>query len=283
MSGVTGPVLITGCSSGIGAATATRLAEAGLLVYATARRVDTLAGLAELGCRTLALDVTDEQSMRTAVDTVAAEHGHVAALVNNAGYGEYGAVEEVALDRVRAQFDTNVFGLARLCQLVLPGMRAAAGGRIVNVSSMGGRLVFPLGGYYHASKYAVEALTDALRYEVAPFGVAVTLVEPGLIRTGFGATASGTLTSATAVTSPYHDLATEIDRQMALTYRSPLATGPQRVAGAVHRALTARRPPHRVVVTPAAKALVHARRLLGSRAWDACLRLQFRPRNRSTT
>jgi NADP-dependent 3-hydroxy acid dehydrogenase YdfG len=272
-----GPVLITGCSSGIGAATAARLAAAGMIVYASARRSSTLDELASHGCHPLDLDVTDEASMRAAVRAVEDMHGHVWALINNAGYGEYGAVEEVSPDRIRAQFETNVFGLVRLCQLVLPGMRAAGRGRIVNMSSMGGRLVFPLGGIYHGSKYAVEAITDALRFEVAPFGIAVTLVEPGLIRTGFGATAGQTLRAATAADSPYRGLADALDDQMGESYSSRLAASPAAVAATVHRALTARRPRPRYVITPAAKAMVHGRRLLGARVWDTMLRRAFRP------
>ncbi|HEY2703551.1 MAG TPA: SDR family NAD(P)-dependent oxidoreductase, partial [Candidatus Dormibacteraeota bacterium] len=155
-------VLVTGCSSGIGHATAARLAGRGWTVYATARRPETLAGLAAVGCRTLALDVTDEASMSAAVATVEREAGGVGALVNNAGYSQGGAIEELPLDELRRQFETNVFGLVRMAQLVLPGMRARRSGRIVNVGSMGGRLTFPGGGAYHATKYAVEALSDAL-------------------------------------------------------------------------------------------------------------------------
>lgn len=275
---MTTAVLITGTSSGIGRATAARLARrADLTVYATARRVDAVADLAEAGARVLALDVTDEQSMRAAVDAVEAEHGQVGALVNNAGYGEYGTVEETGMDGVRRQFETNVFGLARLTQLVLPGMRAAGRGRIVNVGSMGGRLVFPAGGYYHASKYAVEALTDALRFEAAPFGVRVSLIEPGLIRTGFSETAAHTLTGSATPSGPYARLTAAANQQMADSYRSALLSAPpEAVAKVVERALTATRPRTRYVVTPAAKALVHTRRLLGARVFDAYLRLQFR-------
>ena len=162
-------VLITGCSSGIGRAAALRLARRrDLTVYASARRPESLDDLARAGCEVVGLDVTDEASMVAAVTRVVAAHGAVDVLVNNAGYGEFGTVEETALSKVREQFETNVFGLARLIQLVLPGMRAAGRGRVVNVSSMGGRLVFPVGGYYHASKYAVEAISDALRFEVSP-------------------------------------------------------------------------------------------------------------------
>src|SRR3954467_7452246 len=190
-------VLVTGCSSGIGRATAERLAVRGFTVYATARRVESIAGLEAHGCRVLALDVTDEESMQAAVATVVDEQGAVGALVNNAGYSQSGAIEEVPLDEVRRQFETNVFGLVRMCQLVLPAMRAQRFGRIVNVSSMGGRLVFPGGGYYHATKFAVEALSDALRFEVKGFGIDVVLIEPGLIKTEFGTVAVGSLAEET--------------------------------------------------------------------------------------
>jgi NADP-dependent 3-hydroxy acid dehydrogenase YdfG len=159
-------VLVTGCSSGIGRATAERLAARGFTVYATARDVERIAALAARGCRVLALDVTDEDSMQAAVGTVVDEQGAVGALVNNAGYSQSGPIEEVPVAEVRRQFETNVFGLVRMCQLVLPGMRAQHHGRIVNVSSMGANFTFPGGGVYHATKYAVEAISDALRFEV---------------------------------------------------------------------------------------------------------------------
>src|SRR5919206_819484 len=178
-------VLVTGCSSGIGRATAQRLAGRGWTVYATARRPESIADLEQAGCRTLALDVTDEGSMQTAVRTVEEAEGAVGVLVNNAGYSQSGAIESVPLDEVRRQFETNVFGLTRMCQLVLPGMRAQGWGRIINISSMGANFTFPGAGAYHASKYAVEALSDALRFEVGGFGVAVTVIQPGAIRTEF--------------------------------------------------------------------------------------------------
>src|SRR4051794_25053495 len=182
-------VLITGCSTGIGRATASRLLRAGLRVYATARRVDAIADLRVLGATTLPLDVTDEESMRAAVEQVEREAGAVGVLVNNAGYSQAGAIETVPMAEVRRQFETNVFGLVRMSQLVLPGMRERRFGRIVNLSSMGGRLTFPGAGIYHATKHAVEAISDALRFEVAGFGVKVVVVEPGLIRTEFAETA----------------------------------------------------------------------------------------------
>src|SRR3954452_17606510 len=182
-------VLSTGCSTGICRATAQHLADRGHTVYATARKLDAIRDLEAHGCRVLELDVTDDDSMAAAVQKVEADEGAVGVLVNNAGYSQSGAVESIPMDAVRRQFETNVSGLVRMCQLVLPAMRAQRWGRIVNISSMGGRLVFPGGGYYHATKYAVEALSDALRFEVKGFGIDVVLIEPGLIRTEFGTAA----------------------------------------------------------------------------------------------
>ena len=272
------PVLVTGCSSGIGRATALLLVRAGHTVYATARRPETLAELEAAGARTLALDVTSEESMVAAVQAVEAEAGSVGTLVNNAGYGEYGPVEETDLGRVRTMFETNVFGLSRLTQLVLPGMRRAGGGRIVNVSSMGGRIVFPVGGYYHASKYAVEAISDALRVEVAPFGVDVVVIEPGLTRSGFedrineGMAADEGLA---AHRSAYTELLANSEQATAKMYRTPLATSSEAVAKVALAAVEAKRPRSRYVVTPAAKAMVTLRRLGGDRVWDRFVRLQF--------
>jgi NADP-dependent 3-hydroxy acid dehydrogenase YdfG len=269
------PVLITGCSSGIGRVTARRLMEAGHTVWATARRPETLAELAGAGARILALDVTHEESMAAAVKAVEAEHGSVGTLINNAGYGVYGPVEEVAMSDVRREFETNVFGVGRLTQLVLPGMRAAGRGRIVNISSMGGRIVFPTGGWYHASKYAVEALSDALRVEVAPFGVTVVVVEPGLIRTEFESVASGGL-AAEAASGPYAELRRNSDEVMRAAYRSRVGAPPEVVADVIRKAVEARRPRTRYVVTPAAKAQVQLRRLGGDRLWDSFVRRTYR-------
>ncbi|HWJ08864.1 MAG TPA: SDR family NAD(P)-dependent oxidoreductase [Nocardioides sp.] len=271
-------VLVTGCSTGIGRATALRLARAGHTVHATARRLDSLAGLEDAGCHLSELDVTDETSMIAAVERVRAQHGAVDVLVNNAGYSQSGAVETVSPDDLRRQFETNVFGLVRMCQLVLPGMREQGSGRIVNISSMGANFVFPGGGAYHATKYAVEALSDALRFEVSGFGVGVTLVQPGLIRTEFAATAGDSLPDAPA---PY----TEFNRSVAATttaayQRGPLARlggEPDTVARAVEKAISARRAPVRVRVTPSATVLVTQRRLMSDRMWDRFLRTQFTP------
>src|SRR5947209_2604042 len=224
-------VLITGCSSGIGHATALRLAEHGWKVYATARRPETLGELESKGCRTLALDVTDEASMREAVAAVSAADGAVGVLVNNAGYGQSGAVEAVPIEQARKQFETNVFGLLRLTQLVLPGMRAQRWGKVVNISSMGGRLTFPGGGLYHATKYSVEALSDALRFELRGFGVDVIVIEPGLIITNFGEAASASLEQTDD--GAYGDFNRKVSEITQGAYKGPMAklgAGPDAVA-----------------------------------------------------
>jgi NAD(P)-dependent dehydrogenase (short-subunit alcohol dehydrogenase family) len=266
---VSGPVLITGCSTGIGRATAERLARAGMAVYASARRPESIEDLKSAGCRTLALDVTDEDSMRAAVEEVERTEGVIGALVNNAGYSQSGAVETVALDDVRRQFETNVFGLLRMCQLVLPGMRREGRGRIVNISSMGGKLTFPGGGIYHATKHAVEAISDALRFEVSNFGVDVVVVEPGLIRTRFGEAA---VASVPREDGPYGEFNAAVAVVTARVYDGPLGrlgAGPEAVAKVIERALTADRPRTRYKVTASARVLMAQRSLLPDRAWDA--------------
>src|SRR5438552_10412261 len=215
-------VLITGCSTGIGRATAVRLAERGWPVYATARRLDTIRDLAGHGCKILALDVCDEASIRAAVDTVERAEGAVAVLVNNAGYGQEGAFELVPMDEVRRQFETNVFGLTRLTQLVLPGMRRQGWGRIVNLSSMGGKLTFPGGAFYHATKYAVEAISDALRFEVQGFGIDVIVIEPGPIKTEFGDTAIARVAALGGPASPYTEFLDVLQRQIRDAYEGPM-------------------------------------------------------------
>jgi NAD(P)-dependent dehydrogenase (short-subunit alcohol dehydrogenase family) len=272
------PILITGCSSGIGRATAERLAAAGHTVYATARRLESIADLEAKGCRLLALDVTDEASMAAAVAEVTAREGHVFALVNNAGYGQYGPIEEVPLAEVRREFETNVFGLMRLTQLVLPGMRGQRRGRIVNVGSMGGRLTFPGGGAYHASKYAVEAITDALRFETRGFGIKVSLIEPGFIKTGFGDTAVASTGTEGEPDGPYAAFNRASAKNIHDAYEgslSRLARGPEAVAAAIEHALTAKRPRTRYLVAPSAHLLVRTRRWLPDPLWDAFLRRSY--------
>jgi NAD(P)-dependent dehydrogenase (short-subunit alcohol dehydrogenase family) len=281
-STVSKAVLVTGSSSGIGRAVALRLAERGWDVYASARRPDSIADLAERGCRIVQLDVTDEGSMVAAVRRIEAERGAVGVLVNNAGYGQGGPIEEVPLDAMRRQFETNVFGLARLTQLVLPGMRRQRWGKVVNLSSMGGRLTLPGGGVYHATKHAVEALSDALRFEVKGFGVDVVVIEPGVIKTRFGDVNVDSIDLGDP-DGPYADFNAGVARVVAGAY-SPKARGmgtSEGVAAVVERALSARRPKTRYVYPAMGRALITARRLLPDRAFDLLLRTRYpvpRPR-----
>jgi NAD(P)-dependent dehydrogenase (short-subunit alcohol dehydrogenase family) len=301
-------VLLTGCSSGIGRATALRLVRSGRTVYASARNPESLAELEQAGCHTLALDVTDERSMRAAVASVEHAEGAVGVLINNAGYSQSGAIETVPMDAVRRQFETNVFGAVRLAQLVAPRMRAQRWGRIVNVGSMGGRLTFPGAGCYHATKYALEAISDALRFELGGFGIGVILLEPGLITTGFGDAANASMagvglgdaddvdapTGPDAEAAPgappdgdsrgdpYAHFNAAVGTLTAGAYEGPmrmLGAGPERVAKVIERAIARRRPPARITITPSAKLTIAMRRLLSDRAWDAAMRGQFpRPR-----
>lgn len=256
-------VLITGCSSGIGAATAARLAGKGWDVWATARRPEVLAELEAAGCHTLALDVTDEASMVTAVDTVLA------------GAGRIDALESLDVDDVRRQFETNVFGLIRLTQLVLPSMREQGSGRIVSIGSMGGKLTFPGGGAYHASKYAVEALSDALRFEVGGFGVKVVLIEPGLITTNFEAAVAAGMPTGDGPYARFNEL---VQSSTSDVYNGPMAKfggPPEAVAKVIEKALTKAHPKPRYTVTISAPAAMAARKVLGDRGWDLAMRAQF--------
>ncbi|HUA75865.1 MAG TPA: oxidoreductase [Solirubrobacteraceae bacterium] len=274
-------VLITGCSSGIGRATALRLAKAGWSVYATARRPEALGELKDAGCQTLALDVTDEQSMQAAVAEVERAAGAVGVLINNAGYSQSGAVETVPLEAVRRQFETNVFGLVRLTQLVLPKMRAQRWGKVVNVGSMGGRLVFPGGGHYHATKHALEAISDALRFEVRGFGIDVVLLEPGLITTEFGEAATASMADVELSGDggdPYAKFNATVGAVTKGAYDGPMRLfggGPDRVARTIERAIKRRNPPARITITPSAKVTIGLRRILPDRLWDAAMRAQF--------
>ncbi|MFJ9392303.1 oxidoreductase [Nocardioides sp. NPDC101246] len=259
--------LVTGASSGIGAATARRLARAGWIVYGAARRIDRLAELEPDGVRPLALDVTDDAAMVAGVEKILAEEGRVDALVNNAGYGSYGSIEEVPLEEARRQIEVNLFGLARLTQLVVPGMRERGSGTIVNITSIGGKITTPFGGWYHASKFAVEGLSDALRVELAPFGVDVVVVEPGAIATEWGdiAMESGRKVSGDG---PYAELVEKMASSLEGDAMARLASDPDVVARAIEKAVTAKRPRTRYAVGFGAKPILAARRVLPDRAMD---------------
>jgi NAD(P)-dependent dehydrogenase (short-subunit alcohol dehydrogenase family) len=262
--------LVTGASSGIGEATALKLHELGYTVYGAARRAERLQQLASRGIRPLAMDVTDDDSMRAGVEQIVAETGRLDVLVNNAGYGSYGAIEDVPLDEARRQFDVNVFGAMRLTQLVLPHMREQRSGTVVNISSMGGKIHTPLGGWYHGTKFAVEALSDCLRLEVKPFGIDVVVIEPGSIKTEWGEIAAEALLAASG-SGAYADQAKAMARSLGADATSRLRSPPTVIANAIAKAVTARRPKTRYAVGFAAKPLIGLRRLLPDRAFDTVI------------
>ena len=244
-----GPALITGCSSGLGQAAAKIFRKADYETFATARDPSTLDDLRALGCRTLTLDVTSEDARGAAVEAVEREFGAIGILVNNAGYGQYGPLEEISLDALRLQFETNVFGALRLSQLALPAMRRAGRGRIVNISSVAGRVSSLGGGAYHATKFAIEALTDALRPEVEPFGVDVVDVLPGPIATRFEATLLKHIPD-TGPQSPYAYFKQRLAARMH-NFLDPQKFGvmtAEAAARVVFKAATARRPKTRYSV-----------------------------------
>jgi NAD(P)-dependent dehydrogenase (short-subunit alcohol dehydrogenase family) len=272
-------VLVTGCSSGIGEATALRLSRRGWRVFASARDPSALGKLAKAGCQTLALDVTKDASMKAAVDRVLQQGGRIDALVNNAGYSLSGALETLDMEDVRRQFETNVFGVIRLSQLVLPAMRAQKAGRIVTVGSVGGKLTFPGGSAYHGTKFALEGINDVLRYEVKNFGVDVVLIEPGLIRTNFAKAVATLMGKSANDTGPYAEFNQAVARATEEVFvKGPLASmagTADAVARAIERGLTARSPKTRYTVSASATLLLTMRAWMSDRGWDRFLASNF--------
>jgi short-subunit dehydrogenase len=267
--------LVTGASSGIGDATARHLAELGYTVYAVARRADRMAALKERGIRTEAADVTDDAALVALVEKIISETGRIDVVVNNAGYGSYGALEDVPIAEARRQFDVNVFALARLIQLVLPHMRAQRDGYIVNISSIGGKIWEPLGSWYHATKFAVEGLSDSLRAEVAGFGIKVIVIEPGAIRTEWAAISADNLEAASAGT-PYSKQARFVSGTLRATDKSRLTSGPAVVANAIGKAVQSPRPRTRYAVGGGARSVLLTQRLLTDRGFDRFIRTAYR-------
>jgi len=267
--------LLTGASSGIGEATALHLAELGFTVYASARRVDRMSDLADRGIRTRSVDVSDDDSMVALVETIIAETGRIDVLVNNAGYGLYGALEDVPIDEARRQFEVNVFGLARMTQLVLPQMRAQRDGYIVNISSMGGKIWEPLGSWYHASKFAVEGLSDSLRVEVAEFGIKVVIIEPGTIRSEWSGIAADNLEAISANT-PYGSQAKLVGAGIRAAHRLPIASGPEVVAAVIAKAVQDPKPRTRYPAGGGARGILLAERILPDRGFDRFIQLSYR-------
>jgi NAD(P)-dependent dehydrogenase (short-subunit alcohol dehydrogenase family) len=259
--------LVTGGSSGIGECTVRELLDAGFVVYTVARRVDRMQALAERGAHVFAMDVTDDASMVDGVDRIIAEQGRIDVLVNNAGYGSYGAVEDVPIGEARRQFDVNVFGLARLTQLVTPHMRKQGSGRIINISSIGGKFYEPFGAWYHATKFAVEGFSDSLRLELKPFGVDVVIIEPGPIITEWNEIARDSLLERSG-DSDYGKYARRAHKVLTEFDKPGRASKPEAVAVKIRKAATTRRPAARYPVGRGARVITSSRDHLPDRLFD---------------
>ena len=257
--------LVTGASAGIGKATAARLLAEGYAVYAAARRVEQMRDLEDAGAVALRMDVTREEDLVAGVERINAERGGVDVLVNNAGFGLFGPVEDISLDEARYQFEVNLFGLARLTQLVLPHMRAQHAGKIVNVSSVAGKIYLPLGSWYHATKHALEGWSDCLRWELKRFGIDVIIIEPGLIGTEFGGVAFAPIAERSA-SSAYAGIANRVAARM--NSGGPSGSPPSVIANTISKALRARRPKTRYAAGKFARLALLTRSLASDRMFD---------------
>jgi short-subunit dehydrogenase len=267
-------VLITGASSGIGKETAKMLLEEGYTVYAAARRIDRMRDLEELGAAPLEMDITREQDLVASVERIKQAHGGVDVLINNAGFGLYGAMEDTTIEDARYQFEVNLFGLARITQLVLPHMREKGAGRIVNISSMGGRIYTPLGTWYHASKHALEGWSDCLRLELSQFGINVIIIEPGAIQTEFGDVMMGPMLKRSGNTA-YAELAQKVAKVTRTAYGAGAASPPSLIAEVISSALRAKRPRTRYAAGKFARPVMALRKWFGDRVFDKAIMSQL--------
>lgn len=263
-------VLVTGASSGIGEAAAIRLRQRGFIVYAAARRTARMRHLLGLGIHVLALDVTDDASLKQALQVIMQQQKRLDILINNAGFGTYGAIEEVPLADGRRQFDVNVFGAVRLIQLVLPIMRRQRSGRIINTSSIAAKVYEPLSGWYMGTKHALEGISDSLRTEVAAFGIDVVMIEPGATNSQWAGIAKQALLRDSG-SGAYQKLVREVAAQLDLFAK--VGSAPTTIADLMERAATARRPRTRYVGGFGSKTALLARRLLSDRQFDAAVAL----------
>lgn len=267
--------LVTGASSGMGKAIARRLIQEGYQVYVAARQLGKMDDLASLGAQCLQMDLSRQDDRLAVVNTILSQTGGVDVLVNNAGFGLYGPVEEIGIDEARYQFEVNLFGAAHLTQLLLPAMRARRRGYIVNISSMGGKMYSVLGAWYHATKHALEGWSDCLRLEVADFGIKVVIIEPGVIETGFGDAASESIVKRSA-TGPYGQLVRGVALSIQKTYGHGTGSDPQTIAEVVLVAVNASNPRPRYAVGKYAKLLIRMRVWLGDRLFDRIILSQMR-------
>lgn len=268
-------VLITGASSGIGMETAFLFLKDGDVVYACARRLEQMESIRKAGGQLIHLDVTSEESMRQCVDFVLEQEGHIDILVNNAGYGCCGAIEDIPMDEVKRQYEVNVFGLGRMIQLVLPSMRKQKYGKIINISSMGGRFTSPFAGWYHSTKYAVESISDALRMELKPWNIDVVLIEPGMIQTNWGVIASNNIRQYSG-DSAYSDQADHAAVYYEKRYGvQGKLTNPQVIAKTIRRAALSRHPKTRYLVGKYAFSFVFLKAILGDKLYQKMCRMSM--------
>ena len=269
-------VLITGASSGIGFETAKLLASEGHIVYGTSRSMDRLEKLKEYGINLLELDVSIEESCKNCIDKIIKKEGKIDVLINNAGFGSYGPIETVSIENAKKQFEVNVYGVVRITKLVIPYMRNNKSGRIINVSSAGGRVTTFLGGWYHASKYALEALSDSLRMELKQFGIKVSIIEPGGIKSNWGVITADNLLASSKET-PYE----EVSKRVASIYKelyggkSKLLTKPQVVAKKISKAVNKKHPRTRYLFGFGAKLMIFAHFILPNKAFDFIMKKMY--------
>ena len=260
-------VLITGASSGMGKETAKCLLNENYTVYAVARRVEKMADLKKMGAHILKMDITKSEDIEAVIKTIAENHKGVDVLINNAGYGLYGAMEDTSIEDARYQFEVNLFGLARITQLVLPYMREQKAGRIINMSSMGGKIYFPLGAWYHGSKHALEGWSDSLRLEVAGFGIQVVIIEPGTIQTEFGEVMAEPMIKRSGNTA-YAAITKGMAESTKNSYERGGSSDPSVITRLISKAISAKRPKTRYVAGKWAKPLIFIRKWFGDRIFD---------------
>lgn len=266
--------LVTGASSGIGKVTAKQLIADGLTVYGAARRIEKMQDLEELGATALKMDITKEEDVRKVVQTIEKNHKSVDVLVNNAGYAIYGAVEDTTIEDARRQFEVNLFGLAHLTKKVLPYMREQRSGKIINLSSMGGKMYTPLGAWYHASKHALEGWSDCLRLELAPFGIDVIIIEPGIIETEFGDVMSGPMMERSGDTA-YAEMAKSVSKATAESYEKGGGSPPEVIAKVISRAVAAKKPKTRYAKGKMGRPLIFLRKILSDKLFDKLIMSQM--------
>lgn len=263
-------ILITGASSGIGLETALLFLKDGFKVYACARRLEQMEIIRQKGGELVSLDVTSEESMKQCVNYILEKEGHIDILINNAGYGACGSIEDIPMEEVKHQYEVNVFGLGRMIQLVLPSMRKQKSGKIINISSMGGRFTSPYAGWYHSTKYAVESISDALRMEVKPWNIGVILIEPGMIQTNWGVIAGNNIRKYSGK-SAYKEQAKNATEYYEKRYNNAQGnlSDPKVIAQTIHKAALSRHPKTRYLAGKYSFMFIFMKKILSDKLFQA--------------